>query len=471
MNRNNYSLLRYSQLRVLMCLVGTALLAMVWPAAAQAAPVGEVDFTRGVAYAALPGKPARLLSKGQPIEQRDTINTTDGSFAIVRFTDGTRMTLRPNTTLAISNYRFEPAQPQTGTWLLSLVRGGVRAITGVVTKNSATAGQIRTSTATIGIRGTEFDARICGKDCGAESARLANRGATSSPNQPRAAAKAVFADGAVSVVAVDKTSRPLASGGPVFPGETVVTGVGAKALLILRDQGRMALGGNTRLTLEDFVYAASQPTESRLLARLGAGTLRFLTGLTAKPNMQIRTATATIGVRGTGLDIVCTGDCADSGSAAASQPGSMCINVWDGAIEVRPEGGGQAQAMDKGTSAELGKSGAFQRRQTMCPTDVERPDEAKIDFDRYFSTGDVADEEGLYIVVRDGHVQIVADGGATVDLAKGETGYTDGKRALRPSDVPPWISFDPTPLPNSSNPDLAPALQDAGVNTAPVCRP
>ena len=49
--------------------------------------------------------------------------------------------------------------------------------------------------------------------------------------------------------------------------------------------------------------------------RLFTGGLRALTGLIARSNsrqFQVNTAVATIGVRGTGFDIVCTGACSET---------------------------------------------------------------------------------------------------------------------------------------------------------------
>ena len=55
---------------------------------------------------------------------------------------------------------------------MQLLRGGFRAVTGFISKGSPDAAKVQTATATIGIRGTDFDARLCGPECKAEASRV-----------------------------------------------------------------------------------------------------------------------------------------------------------------------------------------------------------------------------------------------------------------------------------------------------------
>jgi len=131
---------------------------------AWAAPAGEVEFSRGVGFAQQSGQAPRTLGKGLVLQEGDRLTTSDGGSAIVRLSDGTRMTVRPNSELLLQQVQYQPAATDNSL-VMQLVRGGLRAVTGLIAKSSPNAARIQTSTATIGIRGTDFDARLCAKDC------------------------------------------------------------------------------------------------------------------------------------------------------------------------------------------------------------------------------------------------------------------------------------------------------------------
>ena len=157
---------------------------------------GEVEFARGVGFAQTPGQAPRTLGKGLELKEGDRLTTADGASAIIKMQDGTRMTVRPNSEIVLQQYQFKENAPDNS-MLMQLVRGGFRAVTGLISKSSPNAARVQTNTATIGIRGTDFDARVCAKDCGAESAKVAD---TSRPNAVQASAKVVSAQGDVNAV-------------------------------------------------------------------------------------------------------------------------------------------------------------------------------------------------------------------------------------------------------------------------------
>ncbi|MBK6604793.1 MAG: FecR domain-containing protein, partial [Leptospiraceae bacterium] len=155
----------------------------------------------------------------------------------------------------------------------------------------------------MGIRGTDFDARICQNDCGAESAKIPEKARA---NTVQASAKLVAALGLIDAIDAAGQRRRLVNGGAVYPGETVETTRGARGLLAFRDDSRVTLGSATRLKVDSFVFDEKQPTEGRFLVSLLRGSLRALTGLIGRSNNRnvgFATATATIGIRGTGLDL------------------------------------------------------------------------------------------------------------------------------------------------------------------------
>ena len=114
----------------------------------------------------------RILSQKSQIENGDTVNTAQDSYAQIKFTDGAQLTLKPNTAVKIDNFKFSEDKPQEDSFLYSLVKGGLRAVTGIVGKRSKDKYQLGTATATIGIRGTTFSADDCQNNRTGDCARL-----------------------------------------------------------------------------------------------------------------------------------------------------------------------------------------------------------------------------------------------------------------------------------------------------------
>lgn len=79
-----------------------------------AAPVGQVEFAQGLASAQQKGQTPRFLNKGDALQEGDVLNTGAKGFAIIVFPDGSKMTLRPNTTFAID--QFNAAAGQEARW-------------------------------------------------------------------------------------------------------------------------------------------------------------------------------------------------------------------------------------------------------------------------------------------------------------------------------------------------------------------
>jgi FecR protein len=103
----------------------------------------------------------RILSQRSQVENGDTLNTERDSYAQVRFTDGAQITLKPATVVKIDSFRFAEDKPQEDSFFYSLVKGGLRAVTGQVGRRSPENYKLGTATATVGIRGTTFNADDC----------------------------------------------------------------------------------------------------------------------------------------------------------------------------------------------------------------------------------------------------------------------------------------------------------------------
>jgi hypothetical protein len=433
--------------------------------ASIAQSVGEIEFARGVGFAQSAGQLPRTLGKGLPLQEGDRVTTSDNSTAIVRLQDGTRMTVRPNSDLVLQEYRFKE-NATNNSMVLRLLRGGFRALTGLIAKSSPNAARIQTSTATIGIRGTDFDARLCAKDCGAESARVTER---ARPNAVQASARVVALRGDISAVDTAGLRRRLVDGGSVYPGDTVETGASTQAMLAFRDDSRVSLGATTRFRIDNFVYDDKNAGEGRFLVSLLKGTVRALSGLIAKTNNRnvgFSTSTATIGIRGTEFSLTCTGECAGE---AAGEGSGLAVFTYAGAVNVNP----QCQPSEEQVSAGFGLNLAQCRTQQITDPplgDLPSPTLETVPVNLF--SGDSVDEnrEGLFVYVRDGHIEI-ASNNSILHLGRGETGFANNEGYVgRPGVVPRFIDFDRTPLPASRNPALVSALLDSGVRTGGQCR-
>jgi hypothetical protein len=429
---------------------------------------GEVEFVRGVGFAQSPGQTPRTLGKGLPLKEGDRITTAEGASAIVKLDDGTRMTVRPNTEMVLSQFKYRQDAQDNG-MVMNLLRGGLRAITGLIAKSSPNAARIQTNTATIGIRGTDFDARICNRDCSLEASRTNER---AKPNAIQASAKVLSSRGEVSVVDGSGQRRRLVDGGGVYPGDVVETGPGTQAILAFRDESRITVGAVTRFRVDNFIYDNKSAGEGRMFTSLLKGTVRALSGLIAKANnrnVSYSTSTATIGIRGTEVLMRCTGACA--GEAATPGDG-LSVYAYSGSVEVArvtPSAGTQTVTltplqgvfMDAQTSNALSSEPA---NDLALPGSLPTPPSL-------FDSGNVNEnQEGLYVFVRDGHIEITTSA-EVLHLGRNEAGFAgSGGNVMRPNDLPRFIEFDRTPLPNSSNFNVATLLGDSDIRSGRVCR-
>lgn len=105
---------------------------------------------------------------GAQVIEGDTVITGANGFVRMELTDGGEMVLRPDTQLKIENYRYTKDKPDEDSFIFRTIKGGFRAVTGLISKRgNRDAYKAHTATATIGIRGTQYDMRVCLANCGA----------------------------------------------------------------------------------------------------------------------------------------------------------------------------------------------------------------------------------------------------------------------------------------------------------------
>ena len=129
-------------------------------------PVGKVVWIKGTLKAIMPNKEERKLQKSSVIYLNDTLMTDTESQAQVIFTDHSLMTFRAETQFYIDQYQYQPKAKKgsVGKYVMKLIEGGFRTITGLIAKNNPNDYQVNTPVATIGVRGTDYTVYVRGKE-------------------------------------------------------------------------------------------------------------------------------------------------------------------------------------------------------------------------------------------------------------------------------------------------------------------
>lgn len=98
----------------------------------------------------------KILSLKSEVESGDTLVTEKNTYAQVKFIDNSEITLKPGTTFKIENFSFDEGKPGGDSAAFNLVKGGLRSVTGLLGKRNKEKFEMKTPSATIGIRGTTF---------------------------------------------------------------------------------------------------------------------------------------------------------------------------------------------------------------------------------------------------------------------------------------------------------------------------
>lgn len=166
------------------------LLLVLAPGAALAERAAVVTLLTGRGTASTLDGDIRALRKGDEVRAGEVISTGANSYLNLKFTDGSFVLLRPNSRFQIEDYAWQgedlsarkgkapapadtraaaetaahspdaPAAPaateSAGRAFFRLLKGGFRAVTGLVARTDRSRYRVATPVATIGIRGTDY---------------------------------------------------------------------------------------------------------------------------------------------------------------------------------------------------------------------------------------------------------------------------------------------------------------------------
>ena len=440
------------------------------PWAAAKDRIGTTVFARGAVTASLE-RDIRLIGHGTPVYEQDVLTAGERSFAIVELNDGTRLTLRPNTV-----FRFDEFADGEGgeSVRLNLFKGGLRTVTGAVAERAPDAFELRTPVATVGIRGTDFSARLCERDCAEEAEALGEEAG----GGPDVIGRVAFVKGEASAVSLFNKWRPLSAGGPVFQGDTLETGAGAFAVIAFRDESRITLLENTQFRVSRHEYDAQAPERSSALMRLIRGGIRVVAGLISRIRpeaYEVATPVATISTRGTRFDVVCTGACVQEGHSLRlpSTPAERMLATLVGGFipiayaqagldglflvvrfgRVASESAAGTFEFVAGTTAFIGSARALPRTDVPLPPAVRSslrqapaPEEVEVQPDLLRDSSRAVEEGDLAVAVYDGSVTATstADPGVSVELGEGDAGLLGAGEPTRlAGGAPAFVTDDP----------------------------
>lgn len=134
---------------ILLCLITLPAQAKIGDVIEQ---VGVTDIDRK------DGAKFEKINKDFDVESYDTVKTKNGRTAI-QFLDETRVDVTENSKLVIDEFVYDP-NTSTGSLALKASFGTVRYASGQIAKNSRQNVKIRTPTAVVGVRGTDFSLTV-----------------------------------------------------------------------------------------------------------------------------------------------------------------------------------------------------------------------------------------------------------------------------------------------------------------------
>ncbi len=102
-------------------------------------------------------------------------------------------------------------------------------------------------------------------------------------------------------------TRALSAGSEVFAHERIRTSDASTAQLLFLDKTSVSIGPRSEIVLDSFVYNPSNGT-GQVAINAAQGAFRFITGSQNPRNYTIKTPVASLGIRGTILDFLISGN-------------------------------------------------------------------------------------------------------------------------------------------------------------------
>lgn len=129
---------------------GAVLTARVARAEVDGEEIGGVEDIVNYAWATIAPEPRDEIEFEDDVYMSELVETGDESALVIKFSDGSKLTLGENAKITIDTYVYDPSG---GEQVVTLTKGAFRFVSGAIPKEKVS---IKTPTVTIGIRGTEL---------------------------------------------------------------------------------------------------------------------------------------------------------------------------------------------------------------------------------------------------------------------------------------------------------------------------
>jgi enamine deaminase RidA (YjgF/YER057c/UK114 family) len=134
------------------------LLLAVAPVVAHAA-IGSISEHKGSA-SIVRGKQELTVANNTGVESDDTVKVASNSETHITFRDNTKVTIKANSRLVIDDFVFDPKKSDAGKMSMHVALGTVAYTSGQIAKTNKQNTNIRTPTAQVAVRGTDFSMTV-----------------------------------------------------------------------------------------------------------------------------------------------------------------------------------------------------------------------------------------------------------------------------------------------------------------------
>ena len=167
--------------------------------------------------------------------------------------------------------------------------------------------------------------------------------------------------------------QPLYRADDLFADELVETVEDGALHIRFLDNTKLRLGSASRVTLDSFVYDRNT-NAGELVADLGEGVFRFITGKLNNEGIEIRTPVAVIGVRGTDFIALVT----SISTIVAVLSGSITVTPRVAGATTTTVGAGQGATVDAAGAVTAGAAGPIDDTGLRDDAGLGSPDDAGI---------------------------------------------------------------------------------------------
>ena len=130
---------------------------LVLPAFAQAQDaIGRIIRTTGIVNGVNAAGDERPLARGSNVYMGETIATGPSGNVQMRLTDGAMITLNEDSVFIVNDFQYDGEGGADDTVIMTMTRGTMRTITGVIGDATGDTYEMNTPFASIGVRGTEY---------------------------------------------------------------------------------------------------------------------------------------------------------------------------------------------------------------------------------------------------------------------------------------------------------------------------